>query len=52
YVRIPSDKRCGFVQFADRYLMNWAEEALRVLNGTLLGGQNVKLSWGRSPSNK
>ncbi|KAG4945901.1 hypothetical protein JHK82_041950 [Glycine max] len=29
-----------------------AEEALRVLNGTLLGGQNVRLSWGRSPSNK
>ncbi|OIV95840.1 hypothetical protein TanjilG_06816 [Lupinus angustifolius] len=29
-----------------------AEEALRVLNGVPLGGQNVRLSWGRSPSNK
>ncbi|KAK7387774.1 hypothetical protein VNO78_22566 [Psophocarpus tetragonolobus] len=33
-------------------LVSCAEEALRVLNGTLLGGQNVRLSWGRSPSNK
>ncbi|KAF1895515.1 hypothetical protein Lal_00044166 [Lupinus albus] len=49
HVKIPSGKRCGFVQFADR---SSAEEALRVLNGTLLGGQNVRLSWGRSPSNK
>lgn len=29
-----------------------AEEALRMLNGTPLGGQNIRLSWGRSPSNK
>ncbi|WJX91323.1 Polyadenylate-binding protein rbp45 [Trifolium repens] len=49
HVKIPSGKRCGFVQFADR---SSAEEALRVLNGTLLGGQNVRLSWGRSPANK
>ncbi|CAK9187068.1 unnamed protein product, partial [Ilex paraguariensis] len=27
-------------------------EALRMLNGTQLGGQNIRLSWGRSPSNK
>ncbi|KAL2475594.1 Polyadenylate-binding protein RBP45B [Abeliophyllum distichum] len=27
-------------------------EALRMLNGTLLGGQSIRLSWGRSPSNK
>ncbi|MBS2599706.1 hypothetical protein KFY57_26600, partial [Salmonella enterica subsp. enterica serovar Typhimurium] len=26
--------------------------ALRVLNGTQIGGQNIRLSWGRSPSNK
>ncbi|CAL0309075.1 unnamed protein product [Lupinus luteus] len=49
HVKIPSGKRCGFVQFADR---SCAEEALRVLNGTLLGGQSVRLSWGRSPANK
>ncbi|KAG6487789.1 hypothetical protein ZIOFF_056396 [Zingiber officinale] len=49
YVKIPVGKRCGFVQFANRAS---AEEALRQLNGTLLGGQNVRLSWGRSPANK
>ncbi|KAK0577937.1 hypothetical protein LWI29_002571 [Acer saccharum] len=49
HVKIPAGKRCGFVQFADR---SCAEEALRMLNGTTLGGQNIRLSWGRSPSNK
>ncbi|CDP04387.1 unnamed protein product [Coffea canephora] len=49
HVKIPVGKRCGFVQFADR---SCAEEALRLLNGTQLGGQNIRLSWGRSPSNK
>ncbi|XP_074566335.1 RNA-binding protein L-like [Curcuma longa] len=49
YVKIPAGKRCGFVQFANRAN---AEEALRQLNGTPLGGQNVRLSWGRSPANK
>ncbi|KAL2475599.1 Polyadenylate-binding protein RBP45B [Abeliophyllum distichum] len=49
HVKIPVGKRCGFVQFADR---SCAEEALRMLNGTLLGGQSIRLSWGRSPSNK
>ncbi|KAL2467151.1 Polyadenylate-binding protein RBP45A [Abeliophyllum distichum] len=29
-----------------------AEEALQLLNGTQLGGQSIRLSWGRSPSNK
>ncbi|GKV16036.1 hypothetical protein SLEP1_g26747 [Rubroshorea leprosula] len=49
HVKIPAGKRCGFVQFADR---SCAEEALRVLNGSMLGGQNIRLSWGRSTSNK
>ncbi|KAA8515495.1 hypothetical protein F0562_018894 [Nyssa sinensis] len=49
HVKIPVGKRCGFVQFADR---SSAEEALQMLNGTQLGGQNIRLSWGRSPSNK
>ncbi|OMO76768.1 hypothetical protein CCACVL1_15432 [Corchorus capsularis] len=49
HVKIPQNKRCGFVQFADR---SCAEEALRVLNGTQLGGQSIRLSWGRSTSNK
>ncbi|KAK4759259.1 hypothetical protein SAY87_022390 [Trapa incisa] len=48
-VKIPPGKRCGFVQFTDR---SCAEEAIRVLNGTLLGGQSIRLSWGRSPSSK
>lgn len=34
------------------YVRNCAEEALRLLNGTPIGGQNIRLSWGRSPSNK
>ncbi|KAL4386246.1 hypothetical protein GQ457_09G001400 [Hibiscus cannabinus] len=49
HVKIPQNKRCGFVQFADR---SCAEEALQILNGTQLGGQSIRLSWGRSTSNK
>ncbi|KAL6546740.1 Polyadenylate-binding protein rbp45 [Orobanche minor] len=49
HVKIPVGKRCGFVQFVDR---SCAEEALRMLNGTQLGGQSIRLSWGRSVSNK
>ncbi|KAF6168053.1 hypothetical protein GIB67_011438 [Kingdonia uniflora] len=49
HVKIPVGKRCGFVQFANRAC---AEEALLMLQGTLLGGQSIRLSWGRSPSNK
>ncbi|XP_058072510.1 polyadenylate-binding protein RBP45-like isoform X2 [Magnolia sinica] len=49
HVKIPLGKRCGFVQFANRAC---AEEALLMLNGTPLGSQNIRLSWGRSPSNK
>ncbi|XP_074581558.1 polyadenylate-binding protein RBP45 isoform X2 [Curcuma longa] len=49
YVKIPVGKRCGFVQFSNR---TSAESALNSLNGTQLGGQNIRLSWGRSPTNK
>ncbi|VAI87544.1 unnamed protein product [Triticum turgidum subsp. durum] len=49
HVKIPVGKRCGFVQYASR---SSAEEALLMLQGTMIGGQNVRLSWGRSPSNK
>ncbi|XAR67456.1 hypothetical protein NMG60_11002226 [Bertholletia excelsa] len=49
HVKIPAGKRCGFVQFVDRAC---AEQALSMLNGTQLGGQNIRLSWGRSPANK
>ncbi|XP_043688123.1 polyadenylate-binding protein RBP45 isoform X1 [Telopea speciosissima] len=49
HVKIPMGKRCGFVQFANRAN---AEEALLMLHGTQLGGQNIRLSWGRTPANK
>jgi RNA recognition motif-containing protein len=49
HVKIPVGKRCGFVQFVTRPS---AEQALLMLQGTLIGGQNVRLSWGRSLSNK
>nr|KYP64535.1 RNA-binding post-transcriptional regulator csx1 [Cajanus cajan] len=48
-VKIPVGKGCGFVQFANR---NNAEEALQKLNGTTIGKQMVRLSWGRNPANK
>ncbi|GLU23636.1 hypothetical protein SLE2022_396270 [Rubroshorea leprosula] len=49
HVKIPAGKHCGFVQFANR---TTAEQALSALNGTVLGGRNIRLSWGRSPSSK
>ncbi|KAL5992722.1 Polyadenylate-binding protein rbp47c' [Asimina triloba] len=48
-VKIPVGKGCGFVQFAQRI---HAEEALQKLNGTVIGSQTVRLSWGRNPANK
>ncbi|KAI4295629.1 hypothetical protein L6164_035653 [Bauhinia variegata] len=48
-VKIPVGKGCGFVQFADR---KNAEEAIQGLNGTVIGKQTVRLSWGRTPGNK
>ncbi|KAL9659638.1 hypothetical protein QQ045_024446 [Rhodiola kirilowii] len=49
HVKIPVGKRCGFVQFTDR---SSAEQALQMLNGTQLGGQSIRLSWGHTPSNR
>lgn len=48
-VKIPVGKGCGFVQFANR---SDAEEALQQLNGTTIGKQTVRLSWGRNPANR
>lgn len=48
-VKIPSGKGCGFVQFANR---NNADAALQKLNGTVIGKQTVRLSWGHNPANK
>lgn len=46
-VKIPVGKGCGFVQFADR---KSAEDAIQSLNGTVIGKNTVRLSWGRSPN--
>ncbi|XP_022763354.1 polyadenylate-binding protein RBP47B-like [Durio zibethinus] len=48
-VKIPPGKGCGFVLFANR---KNAEEAIQSLNGTTIGKQTVRLSWGRSIGNK
>ncbi|KAG6515430.1 polyadenylate-binding protein RBP47-like [Zingiber officinale] len=48
-VKIPVGKQCGFVLFVHR---NNAEEAMQQLNGTAIGKQTVRLSWGRNPANK
>uniref|UniRef100_A0A1J3DQL0 Polyadenylate-binding protein RBP45A n=1 Tax=Noccaea caerulescens TaxID=107243 RepID=A0A1J3DQL0_NOCCA len=47
HVKIPPGKRCGFVQYTNRAS---AEQALSLLNGSQLGGQSIRLSWGRSPN--
>ncbi|TYI99786.1 hypothetical protein E1A91_A13G041600v1 [Gossypium mustelinum] len=44
-VKIPPGKGCGFVQFVNR---KNAEEAIQSLNGTTIGKQTVRLSWGRN----
>ncbi|PWZ21683.1 Polyadenylate-binding protein RBP47 [Zea mays] len=48
-VKIPFGKQCGFVQFVNRVD---AEEALQGLNGSTIGKQTIRLSWGRSPTSK
>ncbi|KAG5238841.1 hypothetical protein OIU77_028868 [Salix suchowensis] len=48
-VKMPTGKGCAFVQFANR---KNAEDALQSLNGTTIGKQTVRLSWGRTPANK
>ncbi|XP_057777525.1 polyadenylate-binding protein RBP47B'-like isoform X1 [Salvia miltiorrhiza] len=49
YVKIPAAKGCGFVQFATR---TSAEESIQRMQGTVIGQQVVRLSWGRSPTAK
>ncbi|KAL6514265.1 Polyadenylate-binding protein rbp47 [Orobanche hederae] len=48
-VKIPTGKGCGFVQFANR---SNAADAIQKLNGTVIGNQTVRLSWGRNMGNK
>ncbi|XP_022731301.1 polyadenylate-binding protein RBP47B'-like [Durio zibethinus] len=49
YVKIPAAKGCGFVQFATR---TSAEEAIQRMQGQMIGQQAVRISWGRSPTEK
>ncbi|KAG2305185.1 hypothetical protein Bca52824_033836 [Brassica carinata] len=44
-VDIPLGKECGFVQFVNRQN---AEEALKKLNGTIIGNRRVRLSWAQN----
>ncbi|XP_010540323.1 PREDICTED: polyadenylate-binding protein RBP47B [Tarenaya hassleriana] len=48
-VKIPLGKGCGFIQLSNR---KNAEEAIQKLNGTVIGKNTVRLSWGRNPGNK
>ncbi|KAK8950683.1 Polyadenylate-binding protein RBP47 [Platanthera zijinensis] len=48
-VKVPAGKQCGFIQFVQR---SNAESALQALNGTLIGKQTARLSWGRNTANK
>ncbi len=45
YTKIPAGKGCGFVQFVQRLA---AEQALEHMNGTVLGGAPIRVSWGKS----
>lgn len=47
YVKIPQGKGCGFVQFV---LRASAERAINTMNGQMLGGSAIRISWGRSSS--
>jgi RNA recognition motif-containing protein len=48
-VKIPSSRVLGFVQFAARAS---AEEAIQRMQGTVIGQQSVRVSWGRTPTAK
>ncbi|PNT77230.1 hypothetical protein BRADI_1g59700v3 [Brachypodium distachyon] len=44
-VKVIAGKKCGFVTYLNRAS---AEEAMRILNGSLLGDNTIRISWGRS----
>ncbi|KAK6914289.1 RNA recognition motif domain [Dillenia turbinata] len=48
-VKIPANRGCGFVQFGSRAS---AEEAIQRMQGTMIGQQVIRISWGRSPTAK
>ncbi|KAI9258792.1 hypothetical protein BDA99DRAFT_101452 [Phascolomyces articulosus] len=49
YVKIPPNKGCGFVQYVSRPS---AELAIEQMNGFQIGTSRIRLSWGRSQSDK
>ncbi|KAF7119423.1 hypothetical protein RHSIM_Rhsim13G0222000 [Rhododendron simsii] len=49
YVKIPTTKGCGFVQYTARAS---AEDAIQRMQGVVVGQQVVNLSWGRNPAAK
>ncbi|OIV93272.1 hypothetical protein TanjilG_23113 [Lupinus angustifolius] len=51
-VLFPLDTLAIFYAFCRLGYRKSAEEAIQALNGTVIGKQTVRLSWGRSPGNK
>lgn len=49
YVKIPPGKGCGFVQYVHR---SSAEQAIERMNGFTIGTSRIRLSWGRSQSDR
>ncbi|ODV79368.1 RNA-binding domain-containing protein, partial [Suhomyces tanzawaensis NRRL Y-17324] len=43
-VKIPPGKNCGFIKYSTR---EEAEEAIAAMQGFIIGGNRVRLSWGR-----
>ena len=47
-IKIPPGKNCGFVKYATR---EEAEETISAMQGFIIGGNRVRLSWGRVSMN-
>ncbi|CAN3365012.1 protein Nam8p [Diutina catenulata] len=47
-VKIPAGKNCGFIKYSTR---EEAEEAIGRMQGFIIGGNRVRLSWGRVSMN-
>lgn len=47
-VKIPPGKNCGFIKYSTR---EEAEEAISAAQGIVIGGNRVRLSWGKVSSN-
>lgn len=47
-VKIPPGKNCGFIKYSSR---EEAEEAIAAMQGFIIGGNRVRLSWGRVSMN-